>query len=281
MTLHFPSWSFAPAPAHAHAFSFEPAYLCNMNLIGPLSLLLLAATSAFASGDSDDDPSQRIISDLPSERPAPPPFWIVTCPPSCPCCPWCDPRGGCGSLWKPVSFVNVRALAGCESLAGDTPLCPVGKCSPYCLCRETFVTQLKDLLINEHSQQDEDGAGLRLSEEQKQMLLEEQKNQAGQQQSNEARIAAIARPPPVDGVTITCPPSCRCCDWCDHRSSDCPNFKADSYLAVRLAVGCESLPATTPLCPVGKCRGDCLCREVLLDQLDNILFKGAEKTDEE
>jgi len=70
--------------------------------------------------------------------------------------------------------------------------------------------------------------------------------------------------------------------WCQSRSgARCGGHRvaaATTYADVRLIVGCESLPIDAPLCPVGKCETDCLCRESLLKRLQNLLLGSSGNT---
>lgn len=57
----------------------------------------------------------------------------------------------------------------------------------------------------------------------------------------------------------------------------CPQRAGPLYADVRVLVGCESLPATAPLCPRNSCDSNCLCRESLLRRLTKLLL---ERTDD-
>lgn len=268
---------FSSAPKTCNQLSIsllEPTFLlfsfCQpaMLLIGPLDLLpLLLVASQAATADS----SQRPIDTRPAPAPASdrlPPFSIVPCPEACPCCPWCEPLGQCKPrLWNPPKYNNVRNLVGCDSLPEDTPVCPVGKCSDNCLCRETLMKQLEGYLLNTP----ESDPGFVDDEPEEEPELPRQ-------------LSLIPMPPPFWGWKPTCTKGCPCCPGCQPIDPNCGSYKsanASPYQQIRSAVGCSVHPATTPLCPPGNCASNCVCREVLLEELDGILFDKSRPFDTE
>jgi len=65
---------------------------------------------------------------------------------------WCTNRVGarCGGerlLPNHASYAELRTIVGCESLPVNAPLCPVGECDGTCLCRESLLKRLEDLLF--------------------------------------------------------------------------------------------------------------------------------------
>jgi hypothetical protein len=44
-------------------------------------------------------------------------------------------------------YSDIRVLVGCESLPPTAPLCPRGECDVDCLCRETLLKKLTNLLL--------------------------------------------------------------------------------------------------------------------------------------
>jgi len=61
-----------------------------------------------------------------------------------------------------------------------------------------------------------------------------------------------------------------CCEYGGCGDGDCPGFR--SFATVRRLVGCDVLPLHTPLCPAGRCRKGCLCGEILLRELKQVLI---------
>ena len=58
-----------------------------------------------------------------------------------------------------------------------------------------------------------------------------------------------------------------------------PDPGRDGFLDLRDAVGCDTLPITTVLCPVGECGPECLCRERVEREARKALF-GRDDKDE-
>ncbi|KAK4450427.1 hypothetical protein QBC34DRAFT_402696 [Podospora aff. communis PSN243] len=206
---------------------------------------------------SDDDPDP-LTAKLP-------PFSILPCPESCPSCAWCEPLNA-PHFTRPT-YNTIRNLIGCESLPEETPVCPVGKCAKNCLCRETLMKSLSSALggdfhpdTNPNSDESTD-----IPEFTTDLPVLPVHNQR-----------LIPKLPPWYGVKPVCTEDCPCCDYCQPIHDWCLGYRAawfkQPYPAARKAVGCEVLPATTPLCPVGECGEKCVCRESLLKRLDGIFF---------
>lgn len=74
-----------------------------------------------------------------------------------------------------------------------------------------------------------------------------------------------------------CPSACPCCAGCDPISGCRKSFlpHGDTYLKLRKIIGCDTLPVgTTTLCTINKCEPDCLCREKVLNGIQQLLFEG-------
>jgi hypothetical protein len=187
---------------------------------------------------------------------------------------------------KPT-YNTIRNIIGCNSLPEETPVCPIGKCNNKCLCRETLFKQLETTILGP-------GAG-KLPEPSADDTASQDASAEPANEDSDANIAQSPFPdivpgagrlvpilPPWYAVKPICPKRCACCDWCQPIKSgqECADYRADHfrqpYPAARRAVGCDVLPATTPLCPVGECRGNCMCGEGLLEDLRGILFGEAE-----
>jgi len=59
-------------------------------------------------------------------------------------------------------------------------------------------------------------------------------------------------------------------NWCE-----CPGdriLQNFTYSRIGAIVGCDVVPLDFPVCPIGKCGGNCACREVLLKELHEALF---------
>lgn len=87
---------------------------------------------------------------------------IMTCPNDAPCAgdyhppgqdpPCCNHKGiGCQTEWCPgLSFLSaLHSMVGCSSLPPNFPLCPLGRCRPTCLCRETLLKRIEYLLLHD------------------------------------------------------------------------------------------------------------------------------------
>jgi hypothetical protein len=66
---------------------------------------------------------------------------------------WCTNRLGakCGGdrLLAQATYAEVRTIVGCEALPVEAPLCPIGNCDPTCLCRESLLKRLENLLLGD------------------------------------------------------------------------------------------------------------------------------------
>lgn len=235
----------------------SPPKVCNTMLVKSLLSLLLAAAAAL--GSASQAPIANNPTNLGDHNHTLPIYTLLPCPASCPCCEGCELlRDQCG-LEKRTTYNTVRNLVGCDSLPLDTRLCPVGKCSKRCLCREKLLRTVEDALLEDgHGCDDED---------------EPESSPAGmssleQTFPNRLQPWYLVKPP--------CPGWCICCEWCD-----CTGYLTPpgTFRSVRMAVGCDSVPATTALCPVGKCREGCVCREGLLRELEGALFNMTEEAD--
>ncbi|KAK0610755.1 hypothetical protein B0T14DRAFT_499988 [Immersiella caudata] len=224
-----------------------------------------------SSDDIEHDNSQTPLREIPADDPdflaaaKLPPFSIIPCPESCPSCAWCEPLGT-RHFFRPT-YNTIRNIIGCESLPEETPVCPIGNCAKNCLCRETLMEKLKSTLIGDwklgsDSSPDHGNQDTILKFEDDIPTL------------HSGRL--VPKLPPWYAVKPPCTEDCRCCPYCQPIDDGCNGYSAvffkQPYPAARKAVGCDVLPATTPLCPVGECNEKCLCRESLLKRLDGIFF---------
>jgi len=60
---------------------------------------------------------------------------------------------------------------------------------------------------------------------------------------------------------------------CDPRHCSCGR-RDERFRSVRAAVGCDVLSPDFPLCPIGVCKDNCFCRDVLIQNVHDILFPG-------
>ncbi|KAK0751302.1 hypothetical protein B0T18DRAFT_66395 [Schizothecium vesticola] len=164
-------------------------------------------------------------------------------------------------------------LIGCDSLPEETPVCPVGECNKSCLCRETLMKQLKTSLLdgpNLSDQTNPDSENEHITDLPPLHL----------DPSFQSFQPLIPKLPPWFSVKPTCTDDCPCCDYCVpiRRGPGCDRYQATRllppFVAARRVAGCDILPATTPLCPMGECHNTCVCRESLLERLDGVFFKG-------
>jgi hypothetical protein len=246
-----------------------------------IALQFLAAASALGSA-----PPIKNTPDVGAASAKLPPFTITTCPQSCPCCDWCEPLTQCRGRFLPVepTYNMIRNIIGCNSLPEETPVCPIGKCNSKCLCRETLMKQLETTIS---------GPGAGKLSDQSAAYDDDTATQDIEPANEGSTIAQSPFPdilpgadrlvpllPPWYSVKPVCPKRCACCNWCQPITSGpgCDPYRAGFYQlpypAARRAVGCDVLPATTPLCPPGECRGNCMCGEGLLEDLREILFGG-------
>jgi len=241
--------------------------------VAPLFLVqFLAAAAVLASTPPIRDTRDVVLA---SERL--PPFAIITCPESCPCCDWCEPLPRCRRTHLPAkpTYNMIRNIIGCNSLPEETPVCDIGKCTQKCLCRETLFEQLEKAILGP-------GGGI-LSDQSPDTDAEPATEDSTMAESpfpeilpGKDRLVPLA--PPWSGVKPICPKQCPCCNWCQpiKEGPECHPYRADHvqqpFPAARRAVGCDVLPATTPLCPMGECSGNCMCGEGLLEDLKGILF---------
>ncbi|KAK0647993.1 hypothetical protein B0T16DRAFT_407561 [Cercophora newfieldiana] len=250
-------------------------------LAGPLILLqLLAAASALASTSPLDEKAP----DVEASSNQLPPFTIIECPESCPCCDWCVPLAKCRRNFLPpkATYNSVRNIIGCDSLPEETPVCPIGKCDPKCLCRETLLDQLETTLLG--------AGGGGFSDQSHSDDIPTSEDAPTDEDPNFPSLPIkpilergsqrlVPKLPPWYGVKPLCIKDCPCCNYCvpiEHGPHCAPyraNWLHEPYPAARKAVGCDVLPATTPLCAPGQCKGDCVCRESLFARLKRALFE--------
>jgi hypothetical protein len=69
----------------------------------------------------------------------------VICPSTCCWCSGCIPCKSKDAL--KLLWAQVRVTVGCDSLPHNAPICPPGNCTPDCVCRETLLTDLTNLLL--------------------------------------------------------------------------------------------------------------------------------------
>lgn len=204
-----------------------------------------------------------------------PPFSMPVCPESCPCCDWCEPLyNHCNAIKMRPSYNTVRNIIGCDSLPENTPVCPIGKCSTNCLCRETIMKQLKEVLLVDRRQFEEDAKA----------EIENTKPKPPPSRLHSGYQPLVYPLPPWYAVKPPCTLDCPCGDYCQPIYDWCTGYMAAAlrmpYIAARRAVGCQVHPVTTPLCDPGKCHAKCMCRESLFKRLEGIFFNATRKFDE-
>lgn len=198
----------------------------------------------------------------------PPPYSIIDCPEACPCCKWCEPLARCRRPHLSVPTYNtVRNIIGCESLPDDTPVCPIGKCSDNCLCRETLMKQLESALMPSRRTVDEVSSA----------TADPEPTYEPEPARPKRPLSLVQKIRPWYMVKPRCEEICPCGPDCVPLRPDCrggysSDWFGQPYPAARKAVGCNVYPATTPLCPPGDCGNECICRELLYKKLYNIFL---------
>jgi len=255
-------------------------------LIKPLLSLLLAATVAFGSvsqapiaSESTSDSRPHHLDDITANLPI---YSLLPCPESCPCCEGCESLPDFCDVPIRTTYNTVRNLVGCESLPLDTPLCSVGECDKQCLCREVLFREVRVALLSDDDHYRSTDQGPRQQHEVTHPDNNNNNHQFNQDHSSLSPGLKLEqsfpfRLQPWYLMKPPCPCWCIGCPWCDSTGY---LIRPGIFRSVRSAVGCDSVPATTDLCPIGRCRDGCVCRERLLKDLEGALFRKPEEVDD-